>query len=43
MSCAAHTCAGTLYLPPGYSVEKDGPLPTILWAYVSGWHTLLLE
>jgi hypothetical protein len=28
-------CAGTLYLPPGYSVEKDGPLPTILWAYVS--------
>lgn len=24
---------GTLYLPPGYSVEKGGPLPTILWAY----------
>lgn len=23
----------TLYLPPGYSVEKDGALPTILWAY----------
>lgn len=24
---------GTLYLPPGYSKEKDGPLPCILWAY----------
>ena len=25
--------SGTLYLPPGYDAEKDGPLPTILWAY----------
>jgi len=24
---------GTLYLPPGYDAAKDGPLPTILWAY----------
>jgi dipeptidyl aminopeptidase/acylaminoacyl peptidase len=24
---------GTLYLPAGYDREKDGPLPTILWAY----------
>lgn len=23
----------TLYLPSGYSPEKDGPLPAILWAY----------
>jgi dipeptidyl aminopeptidase/acylaminoacyl peptidase len=23
----------TLYLPAGYDKEKDGPLPTILWAY----------
>ncbi len=23
----------TLYLPAGYNVEKDGPLPTLLWAY----------
>jgi len=23
----------TLYLPAGYSKEKDGPLPTLLWAY----------
>ncbi len=23
----------TLYLPAGYNKEKDGPLPTILWAY----------
>ena len=23
----------TLYLPPGYDAEKDGPLPTIMWAY----------
>jgi dipeptidyl aminopeptidase/acylaminoacyl peptidase len=23
----------TLYLPSGYSKEKDGPLPTLLWAY----------
>ncbi|MCK4344502.1 MAG: S9 family peptidase, partial [Bacteroidales bacterium] len=22
-----------LYLPPGYNKEKDGPLPTMLWAY----------
>ena len=25
--------AGTLYLPPGYDLEKDGPLPTLLWVY----------
>jgi len=24
---------GTLYLPPGYDKEKDGPLPTLLWVY----------
>lgn len=23
----------TLYLPPGYSAERDGPLPTLVWAY----------
>lgn len=23
----------TLYLPPGYDKEEDGPLPMILWAY----------
>ena len=23
----------TLYLPAGYNREKDGPLPTLLWAY----------
>ncbi len=23
----------TLYLPPGYSKEKDGPLPCLIWAY----------
>jgi dipeptidyl aminopeptidase/acylaminoacyl peptidase len=23
----------TLYLPAGYKKEKDGPLPTLLWAY----------
>jgi dipeptidyl aminopeptidase/acylaminoacyl peptidase len=23
----------TLYLPPGHDPAKDGPLPTILWAY----------
>jgi dipeptidyl aminopeptidase/acylaminoacyl peptidase len=22
-----------LYLPPGYNKDKDGPLPTLLWAY----------
>lgn len=24
---------GTLYLPAGYDAERDGPLPTLLWAY----------
>lgn len=24
---------GTLYLPPGYDAERDGPLPALLWAY----------
>lgn len=23
----------TLYLPPGYDAGRDGPLPTLLWAY----------
>lgn len=23
----------TLYLPPGYDAERDGPLPTLVWAY----------
>lgn len=25
--------SGTLYLPPGYDKERDGPLPFFLWAY----------
>ena len=25
--------SATLYLPPGYSAERDGPLPTLVWAY----------
>jgi dipeptidyl aminopeptidase/acylaminoacyl peptidase len=25
--------SGTLYLPPGYDAERDGPLPTVMWAY----------
>ncbi|HYK75590.1 MAG TPA: prolyl oligopeptidase family serine peptidase [Daejeonella sp.] len=24
---------GNLYLPKGYNKEKDGPLPTLIWAY----------
>ncbi len=24
---------GTLYLPPGYDREQDGPLPVLMWAY----------
>ncbi len=24
---------GTLYLPPGYDKERDGPLPVLMWAY----------
>jgi dipeptidyl aminopeptidase/acylaminoacyl peptidase len=27
------TMTATLYLPPGYDKERDGPLPCILWAY----------
>lgn len=27
------TLSGTLYLPAGYDKEKDGPLPTFMWAY----------
>jgi dipeptidyl aminopeptidase/acylaminoacyl peptidase len=23
----------TLYTPPGYDAERDGPLPTVMWAY----------
>ena len=26
---------GTLYYPPGYEPQTDGPLPTIFWAYPS--------
>jgi len=25
----------TLYLPPGYDARRDGPLPTVFWAYPS--------
>ncbi|KTT96754.1 aminoacyl peptidase [Sphingomonas yabuuchiae] len=25
--------SGTLYLPAGYDTKRDGPLPTLLWAY----------
>lgn len=25
--------SGTLYLPAGYAAKRDGPLPTLLWAY----------
>ncbi|WP_374468208.1 prolyl oligopeptidase family serine peptidase [Phenylobacterium sp.] len=25
--------SGTLYLPAGYDPKRDGPLPTLLWAY----------
>jgi len=25
--------SATLYLPPGYEPERDGPLPALLWAY----------
>ncbi len=25
----------TLYLPPGYDAGRDGPLPTLMWAYPS--------
>lgn len=24
---------GTLYTPPGYDAERDGPLPLLMWAY----------
>lgn len=27
----------TLYLPPGYNRKKDGPLPTVFWAYPSAF------
>jgi dipeptidyl aminopeptidase/acylaminoacyl peptidase len=27
--------SGTLYLPPGYDAQQDGPLPMFLWAYPS--------
>ncbi|MEO1634964.1 MAG: prolyl oligopeptidase family serine peptidase [Cyanobacteria bacterium J06631_9] len=27
------TLSGTLYLPPNHDLEKDGPLPTLLWVY----------
>jgi dipeptidyl aminopeptidase/acylaminoacyl peptidase len=25
--------SGTLYLPPGYDRQRDGPLPMLMWAY----------
>jgi dipeptidyl aminopeptidase/acylaminoacyl peptidase len=25
--------SGTLYLPPGYDQDRDGPLPLLMWAY----------
>ncbi|MEM8503190.1 MAG: prolyl oligopeptidase family serine peptidase [Cyanobacteria bacterium P01_D01_bin.1] len=25
--------SGTLYLPPNHDLKRDGPLPTLLWAY----------
>ncbi|MGC1306709.1 MAG: prolyl oligopeptidase family serine peptidase [Phormidesmis sp.] len=25
--------SATLYLPPGHDIERDGPLPTLLWVY----------
>lgn len=27
------TLSATLLLPPGYEAERDGPLPTVVWAY----------
>jgi dipeptidyl aminopeptidase/acylaminoacyl peptidase len=27
--------SATLYLPPGYDPKRDGPLPTVFWAYPS--------
>lgn len=27
------TLSGVLYLPPGHDPQRDGPLPTLLWAY----------
>ncbi|TZF82987.1 S9 family peptidase [Pedobacter sp. BS3] len=30
---------GNLYLPKGYSKEKDGPLPTLIWAYPREFHS----
>jgi dipeptidyl aminopeptidase/acylaminoacyl peptidase len=27
------TLTGTLYLPAGYDKDRDGPLPTLMWAY----------
>jgi dipeptidyl aminopeptidase/acylaminoacyl peptidase len=30
---------GTLYLPPGYDAQKDGPLPVLMWAYPSEFKT----
>lgn len=30
---------GNLYLPGGYSKEKDGPLPALIWAYPREFHS----
>jgi dipeptidyl aminopeptidase/acylaminoacyl peptidase len=27
------TLSGTLYLPPDHDLDRDGPLPTLLWVY----------
>ncbi len=31
--------SGTLYLPKGYNKDKDGPLPTFMWAYPREYKT----
>ncbi|MDX1941406.1 MAG: prolyl oligopeptidase family serine peptidase [Saprospiraceae bacterium] len=31
--------SGTLYLPKGYNKDKDGPLPTLMWAYPREYKT----
>lgn len=33
------TLSAVLYLPPGYDAERDGPLPTLLWAYPREFRT----
>jgi len=31
--------SGMLHLPPGYDVERDGPLPLLIWAYPDDFGT----